>query len=246
MDALQIQKTKPPDSIKNALILYYRPTCPACVSCMPTFEKVPEGLKAAGIQDLSIYMVDTNTIDVSEAIGGQIQTVPKIIYVGSNGNVYVYPTTHRTVDKIVDFVKQSMSSTNTLNTNINAGSLTTNSLKKIDKNTNMFGSLQTMIQDLFFTPSKSSKSSSSSSRGLSGGFKSKSKSPQRQTKRLKKSFSKSKSNSKSNTKSSNNTKSNHNTKSSNTKSRVKKYRKIRETKSRSRRRHRNRHSKKYR
>jgi thiol-disulfide isomerase/thioredoxin len=231
MDALQIQKTKPPDSIKNALILYYRPTCPACVSCMPTFEKVPESLKAAGIQDFSIYMVDTNTIDVSEAIGGQIQTVPKIIYVGSNGNVYVYPTTHRTVDKIVDFVKQSMSSTNTLNTNINAGSLTTNSLKKIDKNTGMFGSLQTMIEDLFFTPSKSSKSSSSSSRGLSGGlsggFKSKSKSPQRQTKRLKKSFSKLKS-------------------KSNTKSRVKKYRKIRETKSRSRRRHRNRHSKKYR
>jgi len=230
MDALQIQKTKPPDSIKNALILYYRPTCPACVSCMPTFEKVPEGLKAAGIQDLSIYMVDTNTIDVSEAIGGQIQTVPKIIYVGSNGNVYVYPTTTRTVDKIVDFVKQSMSSTNTLNTNINAGSLTsTNSLKKIDKDTGMFGSLQTMIQDLFFTPSKSSKSTSlrDFGAGLSGGFKSKSKSPQRQTKRLKKSFSKLKS-------------------KSNTKSRVKKYRKIRETKSRSRRRHRNRHSKKYR
>ena len=199
MDALQIQKTKPPDLIKNALILYYRPTCPACVSCMPTFEKVPEALKSAGIQDLSIYIVDTNTIDVSQAIGGQIQTVPKIIYVGSNGNVYVYPTTHRTVDKIVDFVKQSMSSTNS----INAGSLTYNdSLKKIDKETGMFGSLQTMIQDLFFTPSKTSK-------GLSGGYKkffksvkNKSKSRQRQTKRVKSLNTKSstKSNTKSNTK----------------------------------------------
>lgn len=229
MDALQIQKTKPPDLIKNALILYYRPTCPACVSCMPTFEKVPEALKSAGIQDLSIYIVDTNTIDISEAIGGQIQTVPKIIYVGSNGNVYVYPTTHRTVDKIVDFVKQSMSSTKS----INAGSLTTynDSLKKIDKETGMLGSLQTMIQDLFFT-----NSNSNSSKGLSGGYKKgfksikyKSTNLQLQTKRLKSL----KSNTKSITKS-----------ITNTNTRIR--RKIKETKSRSRRRNRNRHSKKYR
>jgi hypothetical protein len=111
MDLQAIQTSLPVnrDNIKNSLILYYRPTCPACIVCVPTFEKVPAALKDAGLSDVSIYMINTNGIDLKNAVGGEIITVPKIVYVNSNGTAFVYPKIDRTVEKIVQFVQKPSS-----------------------------------------------------------------------------------------------------------------------------------------
>jgi len=139
-------EANPADSVKNALILYYRPTCPACVLCVPTFKQVPEALMSSGFGDVLIYMVNTDTIDVSTAIGGRIKTVPKIVYVGQDGKVYVYPTTDRTVPKIVQFVKNART-----NPSLIGGG-------------GFFGSLGNLINDLFTTTTTTTLSGGSRSR----------------------------------------------------------------------------------
>ena len=142
-------EANPADSVKNALILYYRPTCPACVLCVPTFKQVPEALMSSGFGDVLIYMVNTDTIDVSTAIGGRIKTVPKIVYVGQDGRVYVYPTTDRTVPKIVQFVKNART-----NPSLIGGG-------------GFFGSLGNLINDLFTTTTTTTNTTT-----LSGGSRS--------------------------------------------------------------------------
>jgi hypothetical protein len=128
-----ILESEPPDSVTNALILYYRPTCPACIACAPTFRQVPQALIDSGFGDVTVYMVDTSSIDVMNAIGGRIVTVPKIVYVGDDGDVFVYPTTDRTVQKIVSFVKTAKTNPSMLR-----GGLISS-----------IGSIGTMISDLF-------------------------------------------------------------------------------------------------
>ena len=110
MDPQAIQTSLPSiDNLKNSLILYYRPSCPACIVCVPTFEKVPSALRDAGLSDVSIYMINTNDIDITKAVGGEIKTVPKIVYVNSYGTAFVYPKIDRTVEKFVQFVKKPSS-----------------------------------------------------------------------------------------------------------------------------------------
>lgn len=128
-----ILETEPSKSVTNALILYYRPTCPACIACMPTFTQVPEAMIESGLGDVNIYMVDTSNIDVMNAIGGRIVTVPKIIYVANDGDVFVYPSTDRTVQKIVSFVKTAKTNPSMLR-----GGLISS-----------IGSIGSMISDLF-------------------------------------------------------------------------------------------------
>lgn len=150
-------EANPADSVKNALILYYRPTCPACVLCVPTFKQVPEALASSGFGDVSIYMVNTDTIDVSTAIGGRIKTVPKIVYVGQDGKVFVYPTTDRTVPKIVQFVKNART-----NPSLIGGG-------------GFFGSLGNLINDLFTTTTPTPTPTTT----LSGGARSRSRTGRR-------------------------------------------------------------------
>jgi len=127
MDPQAIQTSLPPiDNLKNSLILYYRPSCPACIVCVPTFEKVPSALRDAGLSDVSIYMINTNGIEITKAVGGEIKTVPKIVYVNSEGTAFAYPKTDRTVQKIVQFVKKPSS--------LSGG---------------LFGTLGNLINDLF-------------------------------------------------------------------------------------------------
>jgi hypothetical protein len=100
---------------------------------MPTFKQVPEAMSESGLGDVTIYMVDTSNIDVMNAIGGRIVTVPKIIYVANDGDVFVYPSTDRTVQKIVSFVKTAKTNPSMLR-----GGLISS-----------IGSIGSMISDLF-------------------------------------------------------------------------------------------------
>ena len=121
--------------VRNALVLYYRPGCPACERLKPTFTKIPKALAEVDPEVL-IYIKNTSSLNfnASEAIGGLIKTVPKLIFLDKKGKVFVYPSSDRTVEKIIRFVQEGKQGTSLSGGNGGGG---------------LFGTLGTLINDLF-------------------------------------------------------------------------------------------------
>ena len=136
---------------KNTLIYYFKPGCPACVAATPVIDLIPDALAKDGYPGIKLLKIDTNTIDVANAVGGRIMTVPKIIFVKEPDNVFIYPSTRRTVDLIVTFIKNIVSNKQ-FELELNGG--VSGNLKndgEVSGGQNVFSSLGSMINNLFTT-----------------------------------------------------------------------------------------------